>query len=339
MKILFIIAIFAVLIWLYGSTIRDVYLFFKSIKTKKALAKLKNDAISTEAEAIIRAGEKRNVNHLGNLINAANLDTIVETSVGGFKSKIIEKLAQKNQDDPGVRYLNGFDLIKKAWEVRGSGYAHTVSRKKSEKFFYLLNQAERELLKVRELDQSFVGVFSPLLIIATNSGSREKAEQIYNEARQSAPDQLDYHLSMLILLTEKWMGSDEEMFEFARENADRGSGALNGLIPAAHFEIWLVLEDREEEAYFNDPQVQKEIYRAFEGIKIMPKGNGFIQQYQQYLALNYFAFAFQMIGDYKTASTIYHEIGGHYGDRPWVNLGSNPGLTYMEYRNNAFKGK
>ncbi len=342
MKFLLVLAVFGFIFWMYWSALRDLYLGIKGRRMKSKLKKLQDEAISEEAREIIKAGKKRNVNRLGDLINAASLDTIRELIVLNFRSPLVEKFAQGNQDNPRARYLYGHYLNKKAWDARGGGFADSISNKNAETFLGLQRKAELEFLRAYEMDQSFVGIFSVLISIEIGSGNRQKAQQIYNDARRVVPDQFDYHLEMLILLTEKWLGSDEEMFEFARENADRASntgGALNGLIPAAHFEIWLVLEEGEDEDYFNKPLVQEEIQLAYEGFKNLSKGDGFSQQHQRYLALNYFAFTFQMMGDYKTACTIYEEIGGHHGGRPWANIHPTPGLGYLEYRNRAFKGK
>ncbi len=339
MKFLLVLAVFGFILWMYWSALRDIYLGFQGRKMKKTLAKLKKESTSPEAEAIIKASKKKDVNRFGELIDAASPDTIMEVAVLGLRTPLIEKLAQQSEDNPRVRFLHGYYLVWKGWKVRGGGYADSVTDKKGESFLELMRKAELELLRAYEMDKSFVGIFAPLITMETSSGNREKARQIYNDARRADPNLQDYHLSMLIALTEKWHGSDEEMFEFARENADRAGGALNGLIPAAHFETWLVMEEGEDEDYFNKPLVQEEILMAYEGFKNLPKGNGFLQQHQRYLGLNYFAFTFQMMGDNKTASEIFAEIGGHHGDRPWVNVRLDPGLAFVEYRNRALKGK
>ncbi len=323
---------------MYWSALRDIYLAFKGYGMKSRLKKLEKEAVSDEADTIIKAGKKRNLNHFGKLINRASSDTLRELSVIDFQSPLIEKLARQNQDNPRARFLYGNALIEEAWRVRTGAEGKKVSAKKGQTFLDLLREAELELLGSYEMDRDFTGVYAPLIRVEMGSGDREKAQQIYNDGRRTVPDQMDYHLSMLTLLTDKWLGSDEELFQFARENADRvKTGPLKGLIVAAHFEKWLELEGLEADEYFSKPLVQEEVQQAFAGMENQPKGEGFNQQFQRFLALNYFAIAFQFMGDKKTASSIYKEIGGNHTYRPWANLGLNPGLAYMDDREKVLK--
>ncbi len=337
MKVIIGLLVIAFIVWMYGSAIRDIYHAFKVRGLLRALKKLEKEAISEEAEAIVKAGKKRDLDRFGSLVDAASPDTLRELSVIDFQSPLIEKLAKKNQDNPRARFLYGNSLIEEAWRVRGGAVASKVSRKKGETFLSLLRDAELELLRSYEKDRDFAGVYAPLIRAEMGVSNREKAQQVYNDGRRTVPDQLDYHLNMLTLLTEKWLGSTEEMFQFARENAARANGALNGLIPAAHFENWLELEGKEGDEYFSKPEVQEEIQKAYDGMKDQPGGQGFMERHQRHLALNYFAAVFHFMGDNKTARSIFEEIGGNHTYRPWANLGLRRDVTFMNYRKNVMK--
>ena len=341
MKVLIGLLAIAFIVWMYGSAIRDIYRAVKVRGFLKALKKLEKEAVSEDAAAIIKVGKKRNLDHFGSLVDAASSDTLRELSILDFQSPLIEKLAQQNQDNPRARFLYGNNLIEEAWRIRGGAVGSKVSRKKGETFLSLLRDAELELLRSYEMDRDFVGVYAPLIRAEMGSSNREKAQQVYNDGRRTAPDQLDYHLTMLTLLTGKWQGSDDEMFQFARENAERAaSGVLNGLIPAAHFEYWLELDDgKEEEEYFLRSDVQEEIQQAYDGMKDQLEGQGFMERHQRHLALNYFAVVFHFMGYNKTARSIFEEIGGNHTYRPWANLGMHHDVAFMNYRNKALKGK
>ena len=344
MKVLLVIAAAGFIFWMYWSALRDIYLAFKGRRMKSSLKKLAKEAVSDEADAIIKAGKKRDLNRFGELIKGASPDTLRELSILDFQSPLIKKLAQQNQNNPRARFLYGNSLIEEAWRVRGGAAGNKVSAKKGQTFFDLLRDAELELLRSYEMDRDFTGVYAPLIRAEMGSSNREKAQQVYNDGRRTAPDQLDYHLTMLTLLTEKWQGLEGEMFQFARENSERvTSGELNGLIPAAHFEYWLELEDKEDEEYFLKPEVQEEIQKAYEGmkdlVKVQAKGQGFMERHQHHLALNYFAAVFHFMGDNKTARSIFEEIGGNHTYRPWANLGMHHEVAFMNYRNKVMKGK
>lgn len=340
MKTILVFAVIAFIFWTYGSTVRDIYLAYKKRKLNSQMKKMETEARSDEVRSIRRTAKKKQLEPFVELINAASSDTIQELVSTNFKSPLLEKFAQQHDGNAKAHFLYGDFLLDKAWEARSGAVAAQVSTKQIEGFYNYLNQAELELGKAKDLDSSFTGTYTGLLKVAMGQGDKQQAYKVYDEAYQHAPEQLEHHLSMLVLLSEKWLGSEEEMFEFARKHAGRVStGPLKGLIPAAHFEAQLFMESNETEAYFSQSEVQKEIREAYLGVENIEPGIGFNERHQYFLALNFFAVIFQYMEDYKTASEIYEKIGGNHTGSPWGNIGKDTREAYMEHRNLAFKGK
>ncbi len=340
MKILLIIAVFAFIFWSYGSTVKDIYLVYKKRKLNSQMKKMEVEARSDEVRTIRRTAKKKQLEPFVELINAASSDTIGELVSTNFKSPLLEKFAQQHDGNAKAHFLYGNLLIDKAWKARSGAVAEQVSEKQFDGFFNFLSQSEQSLLKSRDLDRTFVGVYSSLLTVAMGQSDKERAYQIYKEASQLAPERLDYHLNMLVLLTEKWLGTEEEMFEFARKHARRVStGPLKGLIPAAHFEAQLFLEADEKEAYFSQSEIQQEIREAYAGVENIEAGVGFNERHQYFLALNFFVVIFQYMEDNKTAREIYEKIGGNHTDSPWGNIGKDTREAFMKYKRLAYEGK
>lgn len=340
MKYVLLLAVFGFILWMYLSTLKDIYGSYKRRKLNSQMKALEVEARSDEVREIRRVARKKKLEPFTDLINAASLDTIVELDMSDFSSPLIEKFAKANEGNVKAHFMYGNFLIDKAWEARSGAVASNVSEKQITGFYDYLNQAEQELQKVKELDSSFTAVYCSLLKVALGQSEKQKAYKLFDEAFQLAPEQLDYHTNMLVLLTEKWLGSEQEMFEFARKHASReSSGALKGLIPAAHFEAQLFLDAKETEAYFAQADVQKEIREAYAGIENSVPGSSFDEKHSYYLALNFFVVIFQYMDDNKTAVEIYEKIGGHRKGSPWGNIGKDTREAFMNFKKMAYEGK
>lgn len=340
MKYVLLIAVFGFILWMYLSTLKDIYLAYKKRKLNSQMKNLEVEARSDEVRAIRKVARKKKLEPFAELINAASQDTIYELVHTDYKTSLVEKYAQQNEGNAKAHFLYGELLVNKAWEARSGAIASNVSDKQAEGFFHYLELAEQELNKAKELDSSFVGVYSSLLTVAKGQSDKQRAYAIYEEAKLKAPEQFDYHLNMLVLLTEKWLGSEQEMFEFARKHASSVStGSLKGLIPAAHFEAQQFMEADECMAYFAQPEVQKEVREAYMGIANTTPGNSFTEKHQYYLALNFFVVIFQYMEDNKTAVEIYEKIGGHRKGSPWGNIALDTREAFMKFKSTAYEGK
>lgn len=340
MKYVILLLVIAFIYWSYASTIKDIFSAYRRRKANSQLKQLETSLRSEEVRAIRRTAKKKQLEPFAELINAASADTLLELVATEFQSPLLETFSQENEGNAKAHYLYGKSLLEKAWIARSGATVENVSVKQVEGFYHYLNLAETELLKAKQLNSSFVGCYSSLIRVALGQGDKQQAYDIYNEAYQLDSTLLDYHMDMLVLLTEKWLGSEQEMFEFARKHADRvNSGALKGLIPAAHFEAQVFMDAEEKAAYFAQETVQQEVREAYFGVANLEPGIGYYQRYQYFLALNYFAIVFQFLNDNETAREVYEKIGGNYTSGPWKNVGYNSRETFLEYKARAYKEK
>lgn len=340
MKYLLVVAVFGFILWSYWATIKDVFSFFAKRKANGQMKRLEADTRSQDALALEHAAKKNKLQDFTHLLATAGDDTLLELVAAKVDSKVFEDYARQNEGDFKAHYLYGEYLLDKAWLARSGAVASKVSAKQVEGFYHYLNLAKDQLFKAKELRPEFIGIYNSLLNLAVGNSDKPMAYALYQEASQLQSDVLDYHVTMLIVLTEKWLGSEAEMFEFARAHSGRVTkGPLKALIPVAHFEAQLFMKADEREAYFAKPEVQREVRDAYLGVANLTPGAGYYERHQYFLALNYFVFIFQAMNDFETARSIYQKIGGFYTNRPWQNLGSDIRATFMKYKQAALKAK
>jgi hypothetical protein len=161
----------------------------------------------------------------------------------------------------------------------------------------------------------------------------------YEEGRARAPESWQVPWLMLEALTEKWSGSHDLMFQFAREvssAAPAGSG-LHALVAEAHFQRWLYfrMEDppeREGElSYYRAPDVQEDLRGAWARGPGSPAFRpGRFAPNQRAL----FAFAFTLGGDDAAARAVFDQLNRVTSD-PWRHVGE-PMEVFKAARRQAY---
>src|SRR5919201_1968806 len=222
--------------------------------------------------------------------------------------------------------VRGVHGIKWAWEARGGGKAETVSEGGWDLFARRLHDSEDELRLAAARDEADPTPWANLLAVVRGlQQGPEVAQQTFNEVKKRDPWSVWGHIMMLQLLTQKWGGSHEAMFDFARStHAAAPAGALvHRLICDAHMERFLYLaawEHDEQGAnnYFRRDDVRREIIDAAErsvwAHEYQPSRRAVIDR-------NVFAFCFSLMGDSKAAKREFEAIGPTVTREPWVLLG------------------
>jgi len=155
----------------------------------------------------------------------------------------IQKFQAHHRNLEKAYWLNAMYLVKKAWEARGGGYAETVTRKNYELFSQFLREAKTEAEQSLSLNPNYVQSYQALIRISLGLDSKQNAIEAFEAGKLIEPQDSKIHFELLNALTKKWLGSTEEMFEFARSHySEDRSSSLNGLIAAAHIEHWIQLD-------------------------------------------------------------------------------------------------
>jgi len=152
-----------------------------------------------------------------------------------------------------------------AWDARGNGYANTVSDKGWELMEKRLKIAENCAEQAFVVDPYIRA--TPQRMIAVELGQnkgRKRAELWFNRGVALNPNDYEIHSHYLYYLEPKWHGSEEQMLNFARVVGTQKNlkGGLTLLIEEAHRK--LAAYEADSAAYFQRPDVWKEIKDAFE---------------------------------------------------------------------------
>jgi hypothetical protein len=246
--------------------------------------------------------------------------------------------AQPGGPEPWI--LRGLMRIGKAWAVRGSGRASEVDDDAWPVFHAGLREAEADFHEAARLAPDDPAPWAYLLITARGlDRGVPEIRQVFEEARRRDPQGWLAPYMALDALSEKWSGTHEQMFTFAREvsaGAPEGS-PLHAIVPAAHVERWLhfSMEDppdrKAQQGWFARREVRDELRMAWaKG----PRSPAFRPGRFSTSQLNTFAFTFHLAGDVGPAKEAFEMVSPRATKSPWSHLG-DPVDVYKRARNEA----
>ncbi|MCZ8293379.1 MAG: hypothetical protein O9312_07675 [Hylemonella sp.] len=118
-------------------------------------------------------------------------------------------------DSTMLKMLEAIQLQHKAWEVRGSGYASTVSTESWEIFALRLKQAEQVLLDMPEgLRKTALWHMALLRVEQDNRKPLVKPDVVFRNAVRQWPLHLDFYVTMAYRKLPQWGGSWKEVEAF-----------------------------------------------------------------------------------------------------------------------------
>ncbi len=251
----------------------------------------------------------------------------------------IERLVEEYPEDPLVYLVRGFAGVEQAWIARGRGTSDTVSDEDQETFEAFLSGAQDDLMKAAALDPDDPTPWAKLIHVANGLGlNRKVAERFFEEATTREPTHHSAHRAMLNYLTEKWNGSHEEMFAFARQagvKAPVGSD-LKALIIMAHIERWLYFTFDNDKKGVNRYLKNKETLNECRQAHAQSLGSPNLRnRWSTIFARNVAAFWFYLVDDKKRTRTEIGLIQHGWTQTPW-RYWNDPEKAYAEAAEWAF---
>lgn len=126
-------------------------------------------------------------------------------------TKITDEWIKKEASNDLPKLIKGYQLIYKAWEIRGRGTIDTVSNEKQAAFKRQLKNAEEILISIHT--NSFYKVNSVaclLTIYKALDANREYVHQLFEDAVKASPNDAELHKSYMAFVSPKWGATEEE---------------------------------------------------------------------------------------------------------------------------------
>ncbi|HUN37364.1 MAG TPA: hypothetical protein VMU95_35645 [Trebonia sp.] len=206
-----------------------------------------------------------------------------------------------------------------AWQARGTGLAGTVRPDAWPLFHSRLVAADQDFTRAAALDPKDPCPWEMSLpVVRGLSLGQDEARRRFEEAHRRDPWNLFGCVDMIQVTAQKWGGSHEAMFEFAR-SASAGvaeGSSVHRVIPHAHVEKWTSLYNARavQEAYFREPKVRSEIEAAAARSIGSPHYGGGLLSWADRSA---FAFCFHQMGAVAAAREQLTIIGPRI-TAPWT---------------------
>lgn len=227
-------------------------------------------------------------------------------------------------------------LTQAAWAIRGRGYADTVSQSAWRQFATKLSEAQNVALHGAKLGPPSADAHAALMVIGRglNAGMAE-IELQFDLAHDLVPFHNDATAAMMQARCNKWHGTHEAMFSFARWVAQEAapSAPVQWAIPLAHFERWASMQESgvSQKHYFSQPATKAEIEsaaRTFLGA--IPAGRA---SRDLLLALNWFVLTLASAKKPNKAlvADCVDRIDGRVTEWPWTHLWTDPATGYRSF--------
>ena len=216
-----------------------------------------------------------------------------------------------------------------AWEARGTGRSDSVAKDAWNVWFNRLKVAEDCLDEVVERDPHNVEAWHWLIVLGrARQVSTEERWRRFNGLIAVDPHHYYGNSQMLEGVKEKWSGSHDEMFRFARERAQSGPATMLPL---------LVVESHLEYRWGNGGLEYME--RADVGDDLVAAAHqslwhpDYRPTVQTRILLNNFAFAFALADRFDEAERCFAEIGDdRVTRRPWGDGNESAAKSFLRLR-------
>lgn len=241
--------------------------------------------------------------------------------------EVVTRALANHPEDPTLHSLAGFLLVEWAWEARGRGYAATVAPETWAVFDGRLSEAAAVLMRAHDLAPGSIEPWLHLLAVARGRQlGVEAARSCFDQAQDREPWEPNTCLAMIQNLAPKWGGTDDSMFEFAREvtASAPASSPAHGVVPMAYLELLVqrmrTLPEAEALAPGEGPDAHDELLAAAERSIFDP---GYVTDAQGLRTADIFLLASYLGGHDLLSQRTIELMAGRYGEHPFDYFGDS----------------
>lgn len=203
-----------------------------------------------------------------------------------------------------------------AWKERTGQFAKHITEAQAHGFFENLQEALNCLSEAAAFKANEAEIYSRLIRVNMGFGEKEAANNCFQTLRSLAPNHIDGHMFMVNLLAPKWLGSFEEMRDFAEpfknpQKNDVGYVVYLMFVTQQYMDLSYENERTADRIFKKTYQATvKETYAQFD----IPS----IPSLQRYYLHNHFAYVFYLLDETKLRNKEIDLIGQHIG-LPWAH--------------------
>lgn len=223
---------------------------------------------------------------------------------------------KQRSSSPAAAKAVALQRLKWAWEARGASAGDLVGDGQAASFLSRLPVARDAILECLHADRRDASLVPWLMACARGLEDLNLASRAMAECLKRSPDLRAAYSSMLLVLTPKWLGSHDAMFDFARETcaqAPAESGASVVLVEAHYYTAEELDPFGPDVAnYWRKPEVVSDVLVANERCSL----SGFVGmpgiRLRQWLA-----YALWRSGQFQQARVHFEQIGSVSNYYPW----------------------
>lgn len=255
----------------------------------------------------------------------------------GVPTDAYQRWAQSRPDSTSLALL-ARKLTNDAWDIRGGGWADTVGDDAWPQFWAVLEQADDAVAQAISIGPPIADSWAAGIMIGVGRQiGIEMIQRRFEQSHQLQPFHADAVRTMLQARCDKWYGSHDSMFQFARwvgAHAPAGSAAQFAICEA-HFERWRAMAETgvSRSTYFSQSNIRHEIATVADRfLQSTPPGPAAAEHLS---ALNWFVYAVGS-ADQRPPGMIAEcvlRIDQRPTNSPWRYLKGEIGEAYSDFSN------
>jgi hypothetical protein len=245
---------------------------------------------------------------------------------------------QAEPDNPDAHLVRSRSLMFRAWEVRGTGWSNSVNERSLQEFLRVLELAGTEADAAARLLPADPNPWAQRILLSVPlSADRPAMEEAWREVVRRDPGHREAHDFKLMYLSEKWLGSHEAMYLFARTaTAGATDGSPLHILPIYANAEWSLQrpkggetpEERWTGADFG-AELDNALNRWF---RVAQSRHG-----MWYEDLNALAYGLWRAGRHADAKPVFAAIGPYALSLPWAWAVRGERLSFRAARRKALR--
>ena len=201
--------------------------------------KSNNHLNDPQLKQVIEYFNKKQFSNVQQLLKGmnANQRAFAFQSLGQYGAfSVAEEWLQKEPENELPKIIKAYQLIHKAWEIRGRGTIDSVSNQKQISFKSHLKKAESVLVTINNEKSNYRShaVSCLFTIYKALDANRGYVHQLFENTVNEYPDNAELHFSYLAFVSPKW-GATVEEYETYLSRLEDWSPFIQKLVLAQHY--------------------------------------------------------------------------------------------------------